>query len=244
MERSIRIRAVGELSEIVAGPEIERPLPRGATTKSLAEGVGVPHTEIDGLRLDGVWVGFDARPAPGALLELHPWASSVPPHARLIPEEEGPPAFVADVHLGSLMRRLRLGGLDVRFDPRMTDEDLARLSAAERRALLTMDRKLLMRRVIERGCFVRSSGLEAQLEQVFRRYGLSRWLRPLTRCVACNGVIEPVGKALVEARLEPGTRREFDEFYRCSTCARVFWKGAHYESLLEQIDALRRLVPR
>jgi uncharacterized protein len=248
MERSIRIRAVGALNELIEdGPtELERALPVGATTKSLAEGVGVPHTEIDGLRLDGRWVDLEARPEPGSLLELHPWEEPrrVPPEARLSRDGRGPPRFVLDVHLGSLMRRLRLAGFDVRFDSTMDDEALARLTAAESRVLLTKDRKLLMRKLIERGCLIRSSHLDDQLSQVFRRFGLARWLRPLTRCVRCNGVIEPVAKASILHLLEPGTRREFEEFFACTACGRVFWKGAHYQSLVEQIEALRTLGDR
>jgi uncharacterized protein len=245
MERAVRIRAMGALAALLVaeGRELERPLPHGATTKSLAEGVGVPHTEIDGLCLDGRWGGFEAHPEPGSLLELHPWATPrrVPPHARLLREHAEAPSFVADVHLGSLMRRLRLAGFDVRFDPAMDDAALARTSAEEDRVVLTRDRKLLMRKVVERGCLVLAEGLDAQLAQVFCRFELSRFIRPLTRCVRCNGAIVRVEKQAVEARLEPGTRREFDEFYACADCGRVYWKGAHYRSLVTLVDRLRGL---
>jgi uncharacterized protein with PIN domain len=36
-----------------------------------------------------------------------------------------------------------------------------------------------------------------------------------------------VPKETVEHLLEPGTRRSYDEFSRCTVCGRVFWRGAH-----------------
>ena len=38
-------------------------------------------------------------------------------------------------------------------------------------------------------------------------------------------------KEAVEHRLEPGTRRSYDEFSRCPGCGRVYWRGAHAERL-------------
>jgi uncharacterized protein len=242
MEGTVRIRAMGALAALMVdgGIDLERALPRGATTKSLAEGVGVPHTEIDGLRLNGQWVGFEAKPESGVLLELHPWEAPrrVPPEGRLLRDHEEAPSFVADVHLGSLMRRLRLGGFDVRFDPAMDDAALARASVDENRVILTKDRRLLMRKVVERGCLVLADRLDGQLSQVFRRFELARFLRPLTRCVRCNGAITPIEKDAIRDRLEPGTRREFHEFFACAACGRVYWKGAHYRSLITLVDEL------
>jgi uncharacterized protein with PIN domain len=40
-----------------------------------------------------------------------------------------------------------------------------------------------------------------------------------------------VTKDEVADLLEPGTRAAFDEFSRCADCARVYWRGAHADSL-------------
>jgi len=48
----------------------------------------------------------------------------------------------------------------------------------------------------------------------------------------------PVDKDIVLERLEPLTRRYFDEFHLCPACDRVYWKGSHYERmrlLIEQV---------
>ncbi|MEN6408387.1 MAG: Mut7-C RNAse domain-containing protein, partial [Anaerolineaceae bacterium] len=37
----------------------------------------------------------------------------------------------------------------------------------------------------------------------------------------------------VDAQLEPLTRRYYDEFHRCPNCGQIYWKGSHYEHMLE-----------
>jgi uncharacterized protein with PIN domain len=36
-------------------------------------------------------------------------------------------------------------------------------------------------------------------------------------------------------QLEPLTIKYYDEFYRCTDCGRIFWKGTHYERMLRKI---------
>jgi hypothetical protein len=36
-----------------------------------------------------------------------------------------------------------------------------------------------------------------------------------------------VPKEAIADRLEPGTRRSYDDFSRCDACGRIYWKGAH-----------------
>jgi len=67
-------------------------------------------------------------------------------------------------------------------------------------------------------------------------------LAPWTRCPACNGLLSPAGKADVEALLQPGTLRSYDEFSRCASCGRVYWRGAHASRLDAIVDSAVRTV--
>jgi len=53
----------------------------------------------------------------------------------------------------------------------------------------------------------------------------------LTRCVRCNGVLEPVRKDDVLDRLPRNTARYYDEFKVCDGCGQVYWRGSHFERL-------------
>ncbi|MDP4278505.1 MAG: Mut7-C RNAse domain-containing protein, partial [Bacteroidota bacterium] len=46
-----------------------------------------------------------------------------------------------------------------------------------------------------------------------------------------NGQLVEVEKASVMDRLEPLTKKYFDEFYLCSNCGGLFWKGSHYDRM-------------
>jgi uncharacterized protein with PIN domain len=201
------------------------PFDPDATVGHLVQAAGVPLTEVGGLRLDGVPTSPSARTAPGSTVEVTeaPRPESVPPGG-----------FLLDVGLGTLARRLRLLGLDAAWSNDADDPGLVAHATAEDRVLLTQDRRLLMRRALRRGALVRGGHLADQLADVLDRFAPA--VVPLTRCTACGGVLVPVQKADVAHLLEPGTRRSYDDFVRCTSCGRAYWHGAH----AARIDALVR----
>jgi uncharacterized protein with PIN domain len=141
------------------------------------------------------------------------------------PEQTPPGGFLLDVGLGALARRLRLLGLDAAWSNDADDADLVARAVGEERALLTQDRRLLMRRALPRGALVRGSDPDDQLADVLDRFAPP--VAPLTRCTRCGGALRPAPRAEVEDLLEPGTLRTVSEFARCTTCGRVYWHGAH-----------------
>ncbi len=66
------------------------------------------------------------------------------------------------------------------------------MSADEDRILLTRDRGLLKRSIVRHGYLVRDDDPRRQLAEVVGRYGLAQRAAPFSRCVRCNGAIEPV----------------------------------------------------
>lgn len=129
---------------------------------------------------------------------------------------------VADVHLGKLVRRLRLLGLDCARDLSLDDPAIAGISAREKRILLTRDRRLLMRRIVTHGIFLHSDDPDTQTEQVLDRLDLQRSLRPFSRCSSCNGELSAVEKYEVEARVPPYTYATYDDFFECTRCDKVY----------------------
>lgn len=145
-----------------------------------------------------------------------------------------------DVHLGTLARRLRLLGLDTSYGPDAGDDDLVRHANAEQRVLLTQDRGLLKRRALWAGAVVHGHRPDEQLDDVLNRFAPT--LRPWTRCLRCNGDLEPVPKQEIADELEPGTRRSYDRFARCRRCGRLYWQGAHGRRLQAIVAAADRAV--
>lgn len=213
--------------------EFEHEFHRRASVKDMIEALGVPHPEVELIRVNGQSVGFDRIVRDGDRIAVYPVFESfdVSEHVRARTEPLRDPSFVLDAQLGTLASYLRLCGFDTLYRNDYSDGEVARISAEEGRILLTRDRGVLKRRVVVRGCFVRSDRPREQLSEVFARFQLRGLARPLSRCPRCNGVLRDVAKGAIEHRLEPLTRRYYDRFRMCGDCGRIYWRGSHLRNI-------------
>jgi len=210
------------------------------SAKDMIESLGVPHTEVDLILANGEPVDFIYRVQQGDSISVYPEFQSIDisPLVRLRPQPLPEARFAADTHLGRLAAYLRMLGFDTLYRNDYADEDLAKLSADEDRILLTRDRGLLMRTVVKRGCYLRSTEPARQLVELLERFDLARAIKPFRRCMHCNEILRPVSKDTISDRLLPQTRQHFDEFYNCPQCGRIYWKGSHYSRMRRFIDSL------
>jgi len=201
--------------------------------KDMIESLGVPHTEVDLILANGESVDYRYLVQDGDWISVYPVFESfdITPLLRVRPRPLRRPRFVLDVHLGRLAGYLRLLGFDALYSPDCDDATLAALSRDERRTLLTRDRGLLKRRQVTHGYCVRTTNPREQVREVLRRFDLYRLVAPFSRCIRCNGVLEPVAKQSVENRLPPQVRAHHDDFRICAACGQVYWRGSHYERL-------------
>ena len=208
--------------------------------KQLIENHGVPHTEVEVILVNGESVAFDYLLQPGDRISVYPVFESmdVTPLLRLRPKPLRALRFIADAHLGKLARYLRLLGFDCLFFNDAGDSELARISVAQRRVLLTRDRGLLMHRVITHGCFVHATEPKRQLLEIVKRLQLEGVYNPFSRCMECNGQLAAVEKKRIEEQLPPRVREHHSDFWRCDACGRIYWKGSHYREMRSFIDSL------
>ena len=181
-----------ELNDFLA-PERRRrafscPCARRATTKHMIEALGVPHTEVELVLLNGESVGFGALLREGDRVAVYPKfeALDVTPLLRVRAQALRCTRFVADAHLGGLARLLRMTGFDTLYDNHFQDDEIERIAGAQERIVLTRDRELLKRRGITHGCYVHALHSAQQLREIFDRLDLARSARPFTLCLNCN----------------------------------------------------------
>ena len=213
---------------------------RSATTKHMIEALGVPHTEVELILVNGEPTGLDT------LLEQDDRVTVYPRFSRLdvgdlVHVRQRPPGrmrFVADAHLGALARLLRMAGFDTVYDNNFRDDEVETLAQMETRVVLTRDRELLKRRGVEYGAYVRALKAQAQLSEVFERFGLAERARPFTLCLHCNAPLHEVDKAAVLDRLPPTVRAAQQDFRTCDVCHRVYWKGSHWQRMSGMLDAV------
>jgi uncharacterized protein with PIN domain len=204
--------------------------------KDPIEAFGVPHTEVDLILVDGTSVGFNHQLQPGERVAVFPTFESfdISPLVKLRDRPLRHTAFVVDANLGKLARRLRMLGFDALYDRRYRDDEIADIAALERRIVLTRDRRLLFAKRISHGYWLRSTAPDEQVREVLNRCDLWRQIRPLQRCLMCNGVLEWVPKAEILDHLQPKTRLYYEVFFRCAGCGRIYWEGSHVADMRER----------
>ena len=212
-----------------------------ASVKDMIEALGVPHPEIDLILANAQSVDFAYRVQNGDRLSVYPRFASIniASFSLVRPAPLLKTRFVLDLHLGKLANYLRLLGFDTLYRNDYQDQELARISSQEQRILLTRDRGLLKRSVVEYGYCVRQFHPWQQLIEILQRFELFNEIKPFQRCLRCNSFLEPVDKDRVSDRLPLKTKQYFDEFYRCQKCQQVYWKGSHYQQMLQFVERVR-----
>lgn len=217
----------------------------GATAKHMIEALGVPHTEVELVLVNGESVGFDRVLGDGDRVAVYPKfeAFDVTQRLRVRAQPLREPRFVADAHLGGLAHLLRLAGFDTLYDNHFQDDEIVRLAVEQGRIVLTRDRDLLKRRDITHGCYVRAVHREAQCREVFARLDLAGAARPFTRCLVCNAPLQPVAQAEIAARVPAGVLARHARFAACGGCGRIYWEGTHWRRMGAMVETLIREVP-
>jgi len=149
--------------------------------------------------------------------------------------------ILCDQMLGSLASWLRFMGIDTDYPTdQCSDEEILQKAVDKQRTLITRDKELLIRArkknipLIE----ISSSDLDEQLRLVISRVAIDTD-KVLTRCSLCNTVLEPIEKQRVFNEVPFKVYENQTVFWKCPSCNRIYWKGSHYEKILEKIQKLR-----
>lgn len=217
---------------------------RAATVKHMIEALGIPHTEVEMVLVNGESAGFERMLKEGDRVAVYPKfeAFDVSLLLRLREQPLRVVRFVADAHLGGLARLLRMAGFDTLYDNSFDDNEIEVIATQQGRVVLTRDRELLKRRSITHGCYVHALKPAQQLYEIFERLDLARSVRPFTLCLHCNAPLRAIDKALVLQRIPPRTGAIYQQFSTCDVCQRVFWKGSHWKSMRGLLDKI--VTPR
>lgn len=235
-----------ELNDFLAparrGHEFDAPCAQAASVKHMIEALGVPHTEVELVLVNGESVDFGRLLRDGDRVAVYPKfeALDVTPLLRVRDAPLRTTRFVADAHLGGLAHLLRMTGFDTLYDNNFHDAEVEAIAARDSRIVLTRDRELLKRRTVTHGCYVRALKPAQQVREIFERLDLARSARPFTLCLDCNAPLRAIDKMLVEDRVPPGVRATRTRFSTCDVCRRVFWEGSHWRRMRTLVDELLR----
>jgi uncharacterized protein with PIN domain len=238
---SAEFRFYAELNQFLAPCHrqrgFHRRLSRDATVKHMIEALGVPHTEVDLILVDGESVDFSYRLQDGERVSVYPYFRTldIAPLAKLRAPSPNGPRFVADAHLGQLAKNLRMLGFDVLYRNDYSDAEVAHLAAIEERIVLTRDRDLLIRKEIIRGCYLHAIAADVQIAEVIARFNLAAGARAFSRCLSCNGMLRVVEKNAVAHRVPQSSREFYEHFLECETCTQIYWEGSHVTRMRQRV---------
>jgi hypothetical protein len=211
------------------------------SVKNIIETIGVPHTEVDLILVDGTSVGFEYRLKGGEQVSVYPVFESldISPIIRLRAKPLRKIRFVVDVNLGKLAKKLRLLGFDTYYRNDLDDDEIVKISIAEKRIILTRDIGILKNGKVTHGFYIRSDDPKTQLNEVIERLQLRNLFKPFSRCSQCNDKLKRINKELLINRIPQDTLRYYKTFWECSGCGQIYWEGSHFEKINDWLEKMK-----
>jgi len=140
--------------------------------------------------------------------------------------------FVADVHLGKLVKYLRFLGVDVLYNPSWDDDELIEISVSKKRILLTQDKGILKSKRVQYGFYIIHRDPKKQLVEFLNYFQID--FKPFTRCSLCNNQLISITKQDLnnfKIHVPELIKQFYENYYYCQSCDKVYWEGTHYERL-------------
>jgi len=153
------------------------------------------------------------------------------------------PKFLADAMLRRLCRWLRILGYSCEYaSPKKSDDDVIRWASKDKLVLLTRDEELARKAGDYcKTLLLHSNDFKQQAREAFRALRLAPSNFPSrTICPECNGRLEKASKAQVKGKVWPYVFKHHREFWQCSHCKKIYWKGSHWTGIKKTAKKIGR----
>ena len=206
----------------------------------MIEALGVPHTEIDLILVNGKSVDFSYILRNEDRVSVYPVFESlnITNVTRLRKTPLRRHTFIADINLGHMVKYLRLLGFDLYYDPGLSDREIIDISKTESRIILTQSRKLLKFKEVTHAIFIRPGTTPEQIRQIIDDLDIKDYIKPFSRCLRCNNLLKIVQKEKVSDRIPPKTKEYCDDYVQCPSCDKIYWKGTHFINMKKVVSQI------
>lgn len=211
--------------------------------KDAIEALGVPHTEVSHIKMDGKSADFSERLTDKQEVEVYSLEKCRDKGLETFKYKPELIRFIVDENVSKLSKYLRMMGFDSLIYYGISDKEIVDIAFEQERIILSRDIGLLKRKKAIYGYWLRSTKINEQILEIFQRYELISMIKPFSLCLVCNQNIYPVKKERIIHLLEKGTIKDYEEFYQCSDCEKVYWKGSHYQNMIENIAKFFAIKP-
>lgn len=152
------------------------------------------------------------------------------------------PRFIVDSMLGSLARWLRMMGYDTLYARNWHDSRILEEAMSTGRIVVTRDRGLY-RRALRRGlqAVLVVEDVAKSLAILSASYGIKLEVNPdQSRCPLCNAPLRRASREEVRGRVPPEVYERYNEFWICTGCGQVYWRGGHWRGIVKVLEEARR----
>ena len=133
---------------------------------------------------------------------------------------------------------LRLLGYDTLYSPTVTLSQLQETAQRGDRIVFTRGDAHKRFPSLPNVYSVKSEHPSEQLQDVVGHYNLETRAGLWTRCTLCNAPIERVEKKQVESLLQPKILQLYAEFFRCTGCGHIYWRGSHVDRITKNLQRM------
>ncbi len=131
---------------------------------------------------------------------------------------------------------LRLLGYDTLYASNKTPAELLAIARSEDRTILTRGKTALRFPHAKKIIVIESDYPPEQFGQLVRQLQLDVRSGLWTRCTLCNAPISRVEKPSVGTLVKPKIFMLYDQFYRCTGCGHIYWRGSHVDRILKNME--------
>ncbi|KYK33215.1 MAG: hypothetical protein AYK22_01520 [Thermoplasmatales archaeon SG8-52-3] len=152
--------------------------------------------------------------------------------------------FLCDQMLGTLAKWMRIYGLDTFFaEGEIDDSKLIDICNKENRVMVTRDKNLISRAKRENieTIEIKTTDIDEQIMKVIKGIKIESKLI-LSRCILCNSLVEEVKKEKIKGKIPKKSYENNKEFWYCKKCDKIYWKGSHFENMIDKINQIKKSI--
>jgi len=234
----VSIRCYAELNDFLPPNQgfvtFHLSLPPDAVLKDIANKIGIPFYLIDLVLVNNKPVGLSHYLEENDRIAFYPVFENfdISSVTKVRDHPLRQPKFILDVHLGKLANQLRMFGFDTLYQNNWMKESLTTISRNENRILLSRSKSLLDIESLTHGYLIKNTDPRSQLVEVLEWFDLYNLASPFTRCIECNSKLQLVEKEAILSRIPQKVKNWCNEYQRCPSCDRIYWKGSHYQHMI------------
>ncbi len=142
--------------------------------------------------------------------------------------------------LGTLAKWLRIYGFDTIYaNSEIDDDEILKITVEENRILITRDKNLTQRARREniKTIKITSTEIDTQIKNVLKDKQIHKD-KILSRCIMCNSLVNEIKKEKIIGKVPKRIFENNNKFWFCPKCSKIYWKGTHYENMIEKIKNL------